>query len=83
MSDSKTPNCINCDSSQVKYDSAFGFYKCEICSETWAKDEDDPDYEDDMVYFDRTLCNTCSGGGLIQEDGELRCCPNCDGTGSN
>jgi ribosomal protein L37AE/L43A len=44
--DIKTPNCINCESSQVRYDSTFGFYKCENCSTVWGQDKDDPDYEE-------------------------------------
>lgn len=34
------------------------------------------------IFIDNNLCNACSGGGLIQEDGELLCCPRCKGTGS-
>lgn len=32
--------------------------------------------------IDSNICNKCSGGGFIQEDGELVCCPRCNGTGS-
>ncbi|MCC5669871.1 hypothetical protein LC653_40225 [Nostoc sp. CHAB 5784] len=46
MTDLKTPNCINCGSHQVRYDSVFGFYKCENCSTVWGNDEDDPDYDE-------------------------------------
>ena len=38
--------CPNCGSSNTSYDEAFGFHKCEDCSELWAHDKDDPDYED-------------------------------------
>ncbi len=31
---------------------------------------------------DRELCSKCNGGGLIQEDDELICCPECEGSGS-
>ncbi|MCC5626870.1 TFIIB-type zinc ribbon-containing protein [Nostoc sphaeroides CHAB 2801] len=48
MTDLKTPNCINCGSHQVKYDPAFGFYKCESCSTVWSKDKDDPDYDEEV-----------------------------------
>ncbi|MHC5594822.1 MAG: TFIIB-type zinc ribbon-containing protein [Nostoc sp.] len=44
----KTPKCINCKSSQVRYDSAFGFYKCENCSTVWGQDKDDPDYDEEV-----------------------------------
>ncbi|MEH1805398.1 hypothetical protein [Nostoc sp.] len=57
MSDLKTPNCTNCGSPQVRYDSAFGFYKCETCSTVWGNDEDDPDYkefEDKDIYENET-----------------------------
>lgn len=45
--------CIKCGSRHVRYDSVFGFYKCESCSTVWADDKDDPDYEefeDDEIY---------------------------------
>lgn len=38
--------CPNCGSSETYYDEAFGFHKCEECSELWGHDKDDPDYED-------------------------------------
>ncbi|MEH2061333.1 MAG: hypothetical protein V7K50_03525 [Nostoc sp.] len=44
----KTPKCINCDSSQVRYNSTFGFYKCESCSTVWGMDDDDPDYDEEV-----------------------------------
>jgi hypothetical protein len=53
MDDLKPVECINCGSTRTRYDSAFGFYKCEDCSTVWGKDEDDPDYEefeDEEVY---------------------------------
>lgn len=45
----KVKNCINCGSSNINYDSAYGFYKCESCSELWAYSKDDPDWEDAEV----------------------------------
>jgi hypothetical protein len=38
---------------------------------------------DSSVIYDPTICNKCSGGGLVQVDGELVCCPKCQGTGSD
>jgi ribosomal protein L37AE/L43A len=75
-------NCPRCDSTRLRHQESYGYWECFDCGHTWAFDADDPDYEDDIVYFDRTLCNTCSGGGLIQEDGELHSCPMCGGSGS-
>ncbi len=46
MSDLKTLNCTNCGSHKVRYDAEFGFYKCESCSTVWARDEDDPDWDE-------------------------------------
>lgn len=38
--------CPDCGSYKVRFDSAFGFYKCESCSAAWACDADDPDYDE-------------------------------------
>jgi hypothetical protein len=39
-------NCIKCESDRTNYDKAYGFWKCEDCSEVWAFSKDDPDWED-------------------------------------
>jgi DNA-directed RNA polymerase subunit RPC12/RpoP len=74
MSDSKTPNCINCGSDQARYDSAFGIYKCETCSTVWGKDKDDPDYDEPAS------CPKC-GHFLEESVDEMQVfldCPICD-----
>ncbi|WP_445630416.1 hypothetical protein [Nostoc sp. DSM 114167] len=57
MTDLKTPNCINCGSPNVRYDSEFGFYRCESCSTLWGNDEDDPDYDEEPL--DLGACCGC------------------------
>lgn len=44
-----------------------------------AKKDLPPEY---YKYFDDSVCSKCNGGGLIQIEGELLCCPLCDGSGS-
>ncbi|MEH2242334.1 hypothetical protein [Nostoc sp.] len=49
--------------------------------------EDDKDNPEDRWAIgaeldNRSLCGSCGGGGLIQEYGELYCCPKCGGWGS-
>jgi hypothetical protein len=39
-------HCPNCNSEHTIYDSDHGFWQCEECSNVWAYDEDDPDYEE-------------------------------------
>ncbi|QHG15795.1 hypothetical protein [Nostoc sp. ATCC 53789] len=76
--DIKTPNCINCGSQETRYDSAFGFYKCESCSTVWGNDEDDPDYDESVS------CPDCWGTGLIYayvNDSQPSKCTTCKGTG--
>lgn len=42
--------CPDCGTENNIYqDEIFGFYKCENCSAMWGFDEDDPDYEDDLL----------------------------------
>ncbi|MDZ8096410.1 MAG: hypothetical protein RMZ42_31405 [Nostoc sp. DedQUE05] len=76
--------CPQCDCTTLRYQGNYGYWECLDCGHVWALDADDPDYGDSItyVYQDTSLCGTCNGGGLIQEEGELLCCPNCDGTGS-
>lgn len=33
-------------------------------------------------YYDDSVCDKCNGGGLIQIEDELYCCPHCNGSGS-
>lgn len=45
-------HCPNCNSEHTIYDSDHGFWQCEECSNVWAYDEDDPDYDDPVVLWD-------------------------------
>ncbi|GAX46279.1 hypothetical protein NIES4075_73000 [Tolypothrix sp. NIES-4075] len=38
--------CSNCGSDRVYFDQEFGSYNCETCGTVWARDEDDPDYNE-------------------------------------
>ncbi|BBD64493.1 hypothetical protein NIES4072_18450 [Nostoc commune NIES-4072] len=87
--------CPRCDSTTLDYEENQGFWLCLDCGHLWALDADDPDYDDTKIdnatlrwclaaeADNATLCNKCNGGGWIQEDGELLCCPRCGGWGSN
>lgn len=35
--------CPECQSQNIKFDSVFGFYRCNDCEQVWAYSEDDPD----------------------------------------
>ncbi|MDM9580895.1 hypothetical protein [Nostoc sp. GT001] len=84
--------CPRCDCTTLKYQENYGYWECLDCGHVWALDADDPDYDNTKIdnqtlrYYlgmaldNATLCN-CSGG-WIQEDGELLCCPRCNGSGS-
>ncbi|BAY77934.1 hypothetical protein NIES25_44040 [Nostoc linckia NIES-25] len=86
-------NCPECDSSRIQYRKNYGYWQCQDCCYVWVLDKDDPDYEESMIddttlrYYigaeldNMDLCSKCYGGGLIQVDGEMRCCPKCNGDG--
>ena len=38
--------CPKCQSKNIEFDEAFGFYKCNDCEHSWAYPEDDPDYDE-------------------------------------
>jgi ribosomal protein L37AE/L43A len=38
--------CPNCNSEHTIYNSDYGFWQCEECSNVWAYNEDDPDYDE-------------------------------------
>lgn len=88
-----TTNCPKCDSSRIQFQESYGYWECADCGHVWALDKDDPDYSESMLddatlrlYIgmaldNATLCPQCDGGGLIQVDGEMRCCPRCGGEG--
>lgn len=74
MTDLKTPLCIECGSHNVRYDSEFGFYKCESCSTVWGLDEDDPDYKEPLT------CPECKSflEELVDEMEVFYKCPICN-----
>ncbi|MDM9582297.1 hypothetical protein [Nostoc sp. GT001] len=86
--------CPKCNCTTLQYQENYGYWECLDCGQAWARDADDPDYDDTKIdkesfrfYLaaaadNATLCSSCNGGGLIQEEGELLCCPECGGTGS-
>lgn len=88
-------NCPRCNSTQLEYEETYGTWECLDCNKLWALDADDPDYDENKIDNKTlswcigaaadaaTLCSKCNGGGLIQEDGELLCCPKCGGSGSS
>lgn len=43
QSPEETRCCPECQSQDIKFDSVFGFYKCNNCGQVWAYPEDDPD----------------------------------------
>jgi transcription initiation factor TFIIIB Brf1 subunit/transcription initiation factor TFIIB len=47
----KDSSCPECGSTNIVFDEVFGFYTCTSCTHVWAHDEDDPDYDDDIVDF--------------------------------
>ncbi|MEH2031043.1 MAG: hypothetical protein V7K67_15500 [Nostoc sp.] len=78
MSDSKTPNCINCDSTRVQYQENYGYWDCLDCGHVWAADADDLDYDEPVS------CPDCWGTGLIYayvNDSQPTKCTTCKGTG--
>lgn len=89
----KSENCPNCESSRIEYQANYGYWECQDCGQVWGLDKDDPDYDESMIdsqtlrycigaaLDNATLCSKCDGGGLIQVDGEMRCCPRCGGDG--
>ncbi|PHM11656.1 hypothetical protein [Nostoc sp. 'Peltigera malacea cyanobiont' DB3992] len=87
--------CPRCDCTTLQYQENYGYWECLDCGHFWALDADDPDYDDTKIdnqtlrwclgaaADDATLCGTCGGGGLIQEEGELVCCTRCGGSGDS
>lgn len=66
--------CPDCHCSEWEENEDAGLYYCLRCG--YALSIPSP------VIVDRNICNGCSGGGLIQVEGELRTCPRCNGWGS-
>lgn len=69
--------CLECDWDLLQYQTITNDWKCLKCGKIHKSyiGSSDP-------YFDN-LCAKCNGGGLIQEDGKLLCCPRCGGSGSS
>ncbi|MHC5614084.1 MAG: hypothetical protein ACYTXA_24595 [Nostoc sp.] len=45
-------NCPRCDSTRLQYQENYGYWDCEDCGHTWGFDEDDPDYDEEIVDYD-------------------------------
>ena len=41
-----TELCPKCGSTETTFNQTYGFWICNKCKETWAHDEDDPDYDE-------------------------------------
>lgn len=54
--------CLNCGSIDSIFDEPNGFYKCNVCQNVWAFDEDDPDYRE------LETCSNCGGSGYVEAD---------------
>ena len=67
--------CKKCNSNSTQFNQEHGFWKCDTCSNIWAYDKDDPDYDE------REVCDKCSGLGLMPSFFYVRFCPSCYGTG--
>ncbi|MBE9050663.1 hypothetical protein IQ243_09595 [Nostocales cyanobacterium LEGE 11386] len=53
--------CPRCNSSRTQYDEYFGFWECADCGHVWGEDEDDPDYDEEIL--DLGMCCGCGCTG--------------------
>lgn len=51
--------CPDCDSDNTTHNPEYGFRTCENCGHIWGRDEDDPDYDDDLPAEDYGPCCAC------------------------
>lgn len=69
--------CPECNCSQwQRIDEDAEIYCCGRCDYVVS-------FDGPRIYDDQDRCSKCNGGGLIEFDGELICCPQCNGSGSD